>query len=128
VTTALVMLIDKESQIIKARAGLNVESTPRSVAFCNYTIRTDAVLVVPDATLDPRFATNPLVTGEPFIRFYAGAPLIYLDEIRLGSLCLIEPRPRQFSLGDKAELTQMAEEVVSIITAREFGTLLPAPR
>ena len=121
VAMALVTLIDKEVQIVKARAGTDLESTPRSVAFCDYTIRSDAVLVVPDATKDARFATNPLVTGEPFIRFYAGAPLIYQREIRFGALCLLDPKPREFSLGDRAELTLMAEEVVSVIAAEDIA-------
>lgn len=79
-------------------------------------------LVVLDATKDPCFASNPLVTGEPFIRFYAGAPLIYQREIRFGALCLLDPRPREFSLGDRAELTLMAEEAVSVIVAQEIAS------
>lgn len=127
VATALVTLIDREKQIIKAREGTDLEGTPRSWAFCDYTIRTDQVFVVPDATQDARFATNPLVTGEPFLRFYAGAPLIYLRDIRLGALCLLDRRPREpeaFTLGDRAELALMAEEVVSIILLHEIGSSL----
>ena len=115
VAMALVTLIDKDVQIIKARVGTTLEWTPRSDAFCNHTIRTDEVFVVPDATKDLRFASNPLVMGEPFVRFYAGAPLIYLRDIRLGALCLLDLEPREFSLGDRAELVQMSDEVVSII-------------
>lgn len=121
VAMALVTLIDREVQIVKARVGTDLESTPRSVAFCDYTIRTDDVFVVPDATKDERFASNPLVTGEPFVRFYAGAPLVYQRQIRLGALCLLDPVPREFSLGDRAELTLMAEEAVSIIAAQEIA-------
>jgi GAF domain-containing protein len=116
--TALVTLIDKDLQIIKARVGSTLECMPRSHAFCDYTIRTDDVLVVTDATKDHRFASNPFVVGEPFIRFYAGAPLIYMRQVRLGALCLIASKPREFTLGDRAELTLMAEEVVSIIVAQ----------
>ena len=124
VATALVTLIDRDKQIIKAREGSDLEETPRAWAFCDYTIRTDQVFVVPDATKDERFASNPLVTGEPFIRFYAGAPLIYLRDVRLGALCLLDGRPRgpeAFTLGDKAELVSLAEEVVSIIMQHELG-------
>ena len=96
------------------------------MAFCNVTIRSDDVLVVADARQDPRFASNPLVTGKPFIRFYAGAPLIYLQQIRFGALCLLDPEPRGFSLGDRAELTLMADEVVSLIAKHQFRTLLPS--
>ena len=120
VAMALVTLIDKEMQIVKARVGTDLETTPRSVAFCDYTIRNDAVFVVPDATKDPRFASNTLVSGEPFIRFYAGSPLIYQREIRLGAVCLLDSKPREFSLGDRAELTLMAEEAVSSIVTQEI--------
>ena len=115
VAMALVTLIDKDVQIIKARVGTTLEQTPRSDAFCDYTIRANDVFVVPDATKDPRFASNSLVRREPFVRFYAGAPLIYLRDIRLGALCLLDPKPREFSLGDRAELAEMSDEVVSII-------------
>lgn len=126
VATALVTLIDRDTQIIKAREGSDLEQTPRAWAFCDYTIRTDQVFVVLDAIQDARFAANPLVTGEPFIRFYAGAPLVYLQEVRLGALCLLDPRPRQpaeFTLGDKAELVGMADEVVSVIVQHELAAL-----
>jgi GAF domain-containing protein len=126
VQMALVTLIGAELQIVKARAGTDLEETPRSVAFCDHTIRSDAVLVVRDAKADPRFAANPLVTGEPFIRFYAGAPLIYRDRVRLGALCVIDPRPRDFTLGDKAELEAMADEVVGLIIQQEVDGKLAA--
>lgn len=77
VATALVTLIDKEVQLIKASTGSTAKVTPRSSTLCDHTIRSDAVLVVTDAIKDLRFAPNPFVMGEPFIRFYAGAPLIY---------------------------------------------------
>jgi GAF domain-containing protein len=123
VPIALVTLIDRTVQILKARIGLDVESTPRAWAFCDYTIRTNDVFVVPDAHLDSRFASNPLVTGPPFIRFYAGAPLTYLEDVRLGALCLIAPTPRDFSLGDRAELAALADEITALIAQREFRDL-----
>lgn len=126
VATALVTLIDRDMQIIKAREGSDLNATPRSWAFCDYTIRTDQVFVVPDAIQDERFAANPLVTAAPFVRFYVGAPLIYLQDVRLGALCLLDPKPRQpaeFTLGDKAELVSMAEEVVSFIVRHELAAL-----
>jgi GAF domain-containing protein len=120
VRMALVTLIDRERQVVKVGLGTDLEGTPRSEAFCDHTIRSDAVLVVPDAREDARFTANPLVTGEPFVRFYAGAPLIYLRKIRLGALCLLDTRPRQFSRGDRAELAAMAEEVVGEIVTWQF--------
>lgn len=125
VAMALVTLVGRDKQIIKAREGTDLEETPRSWAFCDYTIQTDQVFVVPDATLDERFATNPLVTGEPFVRFYAGAPLIYLRDIRLGALCLLDGHaraPAAFTPGDKVELVSMAEEVASVIVRQVFAT------
>ena len=75
---------------------------------------------MPDATQDPRFAANPLVTGEPFIRFYAGAPLIYMRDIRLGGLCLLDTKPREFTPGEQAELAEMADEVMLVILEQEM--------
>ena len=117
---ALVTLIDRDRQVVKAKEGTDLEGTPRSVAFCAHTIRADKVFVLSDARQDHRFAANPLVTGAPFIRFYAGAPLIYLRGIRLGALCLLDPMPRSFSPGDSAELTAMAEDVVGEIAKWRF--------
>ncbi|MDT0188618.1 GAF domain-containing protein, partial [Microbacterium sp. ARD31] len=90
VPIALISLLDEDRQWFKARCGLDVPGTPREQAFCNYTILHDSVFVVPDARSHADFALNPLVTGEPFIRFYAGAPLVVAPEIRLGSLCIID--------------------------------------
>lgn len=74
---------------------------------------------------DERFRDNPLVTGEPFLRFYAGAPLEYEGQVRLGSLCLLDTKPRSFSRGDQAELRLLADHVVSIVTNHALG--LPEP-
>jgi GAF domain-containing protein len=123
---ALVTLIDHERQVVAARHGTTLEGTPRSDAFCDWTIRADGVLVVPDARHDPRFASNPLVTGEPFIRFYAGAPLVYGRGIRLGALCVLDTRRRDFSPGDRAELAELADRVVALIAERQFAAL-PGP-
>ncbi|MBC7739748.1 MAG: GAF domain-containing protein [Candidatus Saccharibacteria bacterium] len=118
-----VTLIAKDRQILKSELGLGMKSTAREDAFCNITIRSDDLFIVPDALLHPRFATNPLVIGPPFIRFYAGAPLIYLADIRLGALCVLDIRPRVFSLGDRAELTEMADRVIDEIARSEFGAM-----
>jgi len=112
---SLVALVDEERQWFKARIGLEVPSTPRSDAFCVHAIAMgpEAVLVVEDATQDPRFAANPLVTGAPNIRFYAGATLTTKDGHNLGTLCVIDnkPRPRP-SEGELQRLKLLARIVV----------------
>ena len=120
VKSAIVTLLDTDIQILKGKAGIAVETTPRSITFCNYTILEDRVFVVPDALADEKFANNPLVNGPPFIRFYAGAPLVFQEEVRLGSLCLIDPAPRGFSRGDRAELLERAERAVNQIASHWF--------
>lgn len=94
VPVGVVSLVDEERQWFKSIEGLDVCETDRDVAFCNYTILADEIFEVVDAVIDPRFAQNPLVTGDPHIRYYAGAPLVY-DGVRLGSLCLIDFEPRE---------------------------------
>jgi GAF domain-containing protein len=113
-------LLDNARQRIKAAQGLEPGETPRDAAFCNYTILSDEVFVVEDALADDRFKDNPFVTGTPFVRFYAGAPLIFLKNIRLGALCLIDAKPRALSRGDKAELQLYADKAVQQIAAAEF--------
>eukprot|EP01040_Poterioochromonas_malhamensis_P003011 gene3011-3198_t len=99
---ALISLIDKERQWFKSKVGLQISETHRNHAFCSYAILDDAppVLVVPDATKDSRFQHNPLVTGEPFIRFYAGAS-IEIEGVKVGTICIIDREPR-----DEVERTE----------------------
>jgi PAS domain S-box-containing protein len=94
---ALLSFIDDHRQWFKARVGLGVSETPKSISFCGHVVEQGAMLVVADPLLDERFADNPLVTGEPKIRFYAGAPLLTVDGFTLGSLCVIDHQPRQLS-------------------------------
>ena len=110
---ALVSLVDEDRQWLKSSCGLDVLETPRGVAFCAHTILSDAVLVVPDATRDPRFSENPLVTGAPGIRFYAGAPLRTADGFHLGSLCVIDTVPREIASEQQALLADLAALVVN---------------
>lgn len=94
VPIALVSLVDAHRQWFKARAGLDATETPRDVSFCGHAINRDEALIVPDATEDPRFHDNPLVTGGPEIRFYAGMPLRLPGGERIGTLCVIGSEPR----------------------------------
>jgi PAS domain S-box-containing protein len=115
---ALVSLVDERRQWFKSRYGLDACETPRAHSFCAHSIASDGVMVVPDATADPRFATNPLVTGQPNIRFYAAAPLITPGGHRIGTLCVIDGKPRHaFDARDSAALQLMAGQVMSLLGA-----------
>ena len=119
VPTALVSLVAADRQWFKARVGLEACETSRDISFCGHAILGDQTLVVLDALSDHRFAENPLVVGELGIRFYAGAPLTSHSGHKLGTLCLIDNRPREsFSERDVRVLELMASQVVSLIELR----------
>lgn len=105
---ALMTLIDEDRQWFKARIGMSMTQTPRTWAFCDVAILSDAMLVVEDARDDPRFAHNPLVTGLESVRFYAGAPLVDADGFRLGTLCVLDRRPRTLTRDQAWALTELA--------------------
>lgn len=111
VPIAFVALVDAGRQWFKSRYGLSVSETPREVSFCGHTILGHDTLVVPDARLDERFHDNPLVTGEPYVRFYAGHPLKGPRGHSVGTLCLIDKRPRQLSDQDLSVLRDLAAVV-----------------
>lgn len=101
----LISLIDHDRQWFKARFGLPVCSTARDISFCAHAILQPDIFVVEDAHQDPRFADNPLVTSEPHIRFYAGAPLTLPTGEAVGTLCVIDTKPRQL---DEVEMNILA--------------------
>lgn len=94
VPITLISILEEQRQWFKASRGVSVTQTPRKVSFCGYAILANDVLVIPDASQDERFRNNPLVTGSPHIRFYAGMPLITSDGLGSGTLCMIDTKPR----------------------------------
>lgn len=113
-----VSLIGHDRQWFKARRGLSVTETPRDISFCTYAIETDMPLIVKDATLDKRFATNPLVTGDPHIRSYAGIPLKTPDGYNIGTLCAIDTCSREFPAHEIAILESFARVVLDQLELR----------
>jgi len=128
VPITVVTLVDSNRQWFKSCQGLDATETPRSISFCGHAILGDEVFVVPDAALDPRFADNPLVTGAPHIRFYAGQPLKANNGSRLGTLCIIDTKPRQPSQADLDVLRDLAalveNELNLLDTVETTDTLL----
>ena len=107
----LVSLVDSGRQWFKSRQGLEATETPRDISFCAHAILEDRILVVNDARNDKRFCDNPLVTSDPFIRFYAGYPLSAPDGTKAGTLCIIDREPREFSEDDAETLKSLGEMV-----------------
>ena len=108
VETCLISLVDSNRQWFKSKQGLEACETSREVSFCGHAILDEDVFVVGDAAADPRFEDNPLVTGEPHIRFYAGCPVRSPDGLRIGTLCLLDSQPRGFPPADKEILRDLA--------------------
>lgn len=119
VPIALVSLVEGERQRFLGKTGIDATETPRSMSFCAHAMLLPEIMVVPDATLDPRFADNPLVTGDPRIRFYAGAPLVSPSGVPLGALCVIDSAPREGLTPIQAQtLRVLAASVVAVLDAR----------
>ena len=120
---ALISLLDSDRQWFKSRVGVQIRETPREHAFCAHAIRLpQQVMLVNDASADERFANNPLVTGEPNIRFYAGAPLVTSDGHALGTLCVLDSQARNLERGQVEMLQLLAREVVSRLEARRLAS------
>ncbi|WP_370972199.1 ATP-binding protein [Amycolatopsis sp. cg9] len=121
VPIALVSLVELDRQWFKSCAGLDERETPRSVSFCARAIERDDLMEIPDAHLDPRFADNPMVTGPPYIRFYAGQPLTTPSGHKAGTLCVIDREPRRLTAAERGRLRDLAHWVeleVSVVQAR----------
>jgi len=113
-----VTFVEGERQWVKAREGTDIQETPRDIAFCTHVILEDDVLVVEDASRDPRFAENPFVTAEGGVRFYAGAPITTREGYRIGALCVVDNIPRRISPRHRALLKDMAAVVTSEMELR----------
>jgi GAF domain-containing protein len=125
-----ISLVDEDRQWFKSRIGLEVCQTPRGDAFCAHAIMSPELFMVPDASLDPRFAANPMVVGEPHIRFYAGAPLVAPDGNILGALCVLDQVPRQLSSDQLKSLRILSQQVMAQVVLeknlRDLKTALQA--
>lgn len=105
---ALLTLLSGQRQWFKSRIGVTARETPRELAFCSHAIMQEGPFVVEDASLDPRFADNPMVTGAPHIRFYAGYPVLAADGLALGSLCVLDNEPRRLRERELRALRELA--------------------
>ena len=122
---ALIALLDADRQWFKSKVGFDGTGTPRDLSFCAHAIvEPNQVLTVADATLDGRFANSPYVTGDPHVRFYAGAPLVSADGHALGTLCVMDRMPRQLEPDQKEALLALSRQVMVLMEERRTSAAL----
>jgi GAF domain-containing protein len=121
---ATLSLVDDHRQWFKSKVGVEIRETPRDISFCSHAIQQEELFIVPDALEDPRFKDNPLVLGDPHIRFYAGAPLIDEDGYALGTLCVMDRQPRELDDTQKEALRSLRRLALSQIELRRNIQLL----
>jgi diguanylate cyclase (GGDEF)-like protein len=123
VSISLVSLVDEDRQWFKSRQGLEASETPREISFCGHAINEDGLFIVPDALKDHRFADNPLVIDAPNVRFYAGYPLRLRQGINLGTLCLIDTKPKTLDEEDQQLLKDLGAMIEQEIRSIQLATL-----
>jgi diguanylate cyclase (GGDEF)-like protein len=125
VPIAVVSLIDEDRQWFKSCAslGLDLKETSRDISFCGHAILDDEIFIIPDTAKDERFSDNPLVINDPYIRFYAGCPIRFTDGSRLGTLCIIDNKPRSLSNNDIETLKDLASTVELELAAIKMATI-----
>ncbi len=126
VPAALISLVDRDRQWFKSRIGVEVCETARDISFCQHLLTSSQPLLIEDAHLDPRFASNPLVIGEPYIRFYAGIPLRPDGQHVLGTLCVIDTQPRRLDAARLRQLEILAAQVEELLKLHQQRLLLEA--
>jgi len=123
VPIAVVSLVDENRQWFKSCVGLTSKETPRDISFCGHAILDDEIFIIPDTAKDERFADNPLVINEPHIRFYAGCPLRFTNGSRLGTLCIIDIKPRNLSNEEIEILKDLASTAERELAAIKMATI-----
>jgi GAF domain-containing protein len=124
VPITMVSLVDETRQWFKSKVGVDRQQTPRDIAFCAHTILQHTPLVIRDARKDERFADNALVTGEPHIRFYAGFPLFNPEGLALGTLCVIDQKPRTLSTEQQKAMQALVRQVTALLELRRVSVHL----
>jgi len=121
---AMLSLVDDHRQWFKSRVGVQIRETPKETSFCAHAIQQEDLFIVPDTLKDPRFKENPMVTGEPHIRFYTGAPIINEDGFALGTLCVIDRQPRELESEQKEALWALSRVALGQMELRQNLKLL----